>query len=347
MHHCVNPLLTTLKTCGKLRLFMTQKTGALVLSLDFELHWGIRDQFPIDGAYTKHLEGARTAIPKLLELFAEFDVAATWATVGFLFARSREELEAHSPKVKPVYSNSKLDAYAEPLGDSETDAPLQYAPSLIKLITESPKQELSTHTFCHYYCLEDGQTVKSFQADLQSTISIAQTWGVTPKSIIFPRNQMNPAYTQIMQELGISIYRGNEPSWIYAASTTDQQGLLKRGLRLADSYLPVTKHHLGDWAKLKEANGLINIPSSRILRAYSSKLARLEPLRLKRITSGIELAAKEGKLYHLWWHPHNFGMQQDENLAFLRRILESFATYRNEYGMQSLSMLGVADQLDD
>lgn len=324
-----------------------KRKGALVISLDFELHWGIRDQFPLDGAYTANLEGARTVIPKILELFETYNVAATWATVGFLFANSKQELEAHSPAIKPQYNNKALNAYAELLGQSEKDDPLHFAPSLIKLIQKTPRQELSTHTFCHYYCLESGQTPEAFKADLQSAISIAKSTENTPRSIILPRNQMNPAYASIMKELGINIYRGNEPGFMYQAASTEDDHLLRRAFRLLDTYLPVTKHHLASWDELSEASGLINIPSTRILRAYSPKLKRLEPLRLKRITDGIALAAKQNKLYHLWWHPHNFGLNQDENLSFLSHILSFYSSMEKTYGMQSLSMLEVAETLDD
>ena len=64
--------------------------GALVISLDFELHWGVRDKRPVDGPYRENLLGAREAIPRMLDLFEEFGVAATWATVGFLFAKNRD-----------------------------------------------------------------------------------------------------------------------------------------------------------------------------------------------------------------------------------------------------------------
>ena len=68
--------------------------GALVISLDFELVWGVRGEFGADGGdYRPNLLGARNAIPRLLDLFAEFEISATWATVGMLMAHTREELE--------------------------------------------------------------------------------------------------------------------------------------------------------------------------------------------------------------------------------------------------------------
>ena len=67
--------------------------GVLVISLDFELHWGVRDLTPVDGPYRGNLLGAREAVPRMLELFERFEFGATWATVGFLFASTRDELE--------------------------------------------------------------------------------------------------------------------------------------------------------------------------------------------------------------------------------------------------------------
>ena len=55
-----------------------------MVSLDFELYWGVRDKTSLE-AYKANLLGARHIIPRLLELFAHYGVRATWATVGFLF----------------------------------------------------------------------------------------------------------------------------------------------------------------------------------------------------------------------------------------------------------------------
>ena len=64
----------------------------------------------------------------------------------------------------------------------------------------------------------------------------------------------------------------------------------------------------------------------------------MEPLRLRRIKNSMIHAAKKGEVYHLWWHPHNFGKNTDENLQFLTEILELAVTLRNDYGFKSLNM---------
>jgi hypothetical protein len=82
----------------------------------------------------------------------------------------------------------------------------------------------------------------------------------------------------------------------------------------------------------------LNVPASRFLRPYAPRLRHLEGLRLRRIVSDLEYAAREGKLFHLWWHPHNFGVNTDQNLAFLERVLGHFQRLRERHGMESLNM---------
>src|SRR5580704_688361 len=83
---------------------MAKQPGALVISLDFELHWGIRDHVTRDDALYRRLSCARAAVTDMVELFVERDIRATWATVGFLFASTRDEVDACEPGERPTYS---------------------------------------------------------------------------------------------------------------------------------------------------------------------------------------------------------------------------------------------------
>ncbi len=62
--------------------------GTLIVSLDFELFWGMQDCVELE-RYEDHVLGGREAIPLLLELFGKHGIHATWATVGFQFASSK------------------------------------------------------------------------------------------------------------------------------------------------------------------------------------------------------------------------------------------------------------------
>jgi hypothetical protein len=317
--------------------------GALVISLDFELHWGVRDKKAPDGSYRQNLLGAREAIPRLLDLFEEFEVAATWATVGFLFAESNAEREKFSPKLRPEYSDARLNAYAEPTGENESDDPLHYALSLIKQIRGRARQELATHTFSHYYCLERGETREAFAADLQSALAIARHHGIDLRSIVFPRNQIRPGYEDLLRDAGIVCYRGTESNWMYRPRPRGEETLTVRAPRLLDNYISLSGPNLTAWNEVMQPSGLCDVPSSMFLRPYSPQWKNFEPVRLSRLTGGMEAAAEQGKIFHLWWHPHNFGTQTDENLRFLRSALETFSNCSQRHGMKSLSMLEAAN----
>jgi hypothetical protein len=60
-------------------------SGILVISLDFELYWGVRDVFALE-EYASNLLGVRKVVPAVLQLFDQYGIHATWATVGFLFS---------------------------------------------------------------------------------------------------------------------------------------------------------------------------------------------------------------------------------------------------------------------
>jgi peptidoglycan/xylan/chitin deacetylase (PgdA/CDA1 family) len=318
--------------------------GALVISLDFELHWGVRDRRAPDGSYRANLVGERAAVPAILGLFTEFDIRATWAAVGFLFARTRDDVERFSPTIRPAYVKRELSPYDEPLGAGEEDDPLHYARSLVDLISATPGQEVATHTFSHYYCLEPGQDASTFRCDLESAIAIAKHQGTTLHSLVFPRNQASSEHVAVAQDLGLSAYRGNQLGSVYKAAVDEhQESSVRRARRLLDAYVGRPGRALVAWDRVADGNGMANVAASRFLRPYSPKLRALEPLRRRRIMSALDRAARTNQIFHMWWHPHNFGTHLDENLAFLRAVLERFAVSRESFGMRSMTMHDVAD----
>lgn len=319
------------------------RSGALVISLDFELHWGVRDHTRADGPYMRNVYGAREAVPAILDLFEEFEMAATWATVGFLFAESRSELERCSPTVRPAYDNRSLSPYGEVIGNGENDDPVHFAPSLIRRIQQTARQELATHTFSHYYCLEPGQDRQAFAADLSAAKTIAGPTGTRLRSIVFPRNQHNPAYDAVLREAGIDCYRGNPRSWMYNARGPAARSAPARIARLLDAYLPLAGSHTFGWEEVWQKNGLANVPASLFLHPTSPRRQAVDRLRLRRIVRALEYAAHSNRILHLWWHPHNFGRHTAENLAFLREILQAYSGLRDQVGLRSLSMREVAD----
>jgi len=337
--------LRSVVACGPETKPFPRRPGGLLISLDFELHWGVRELVRLDAEERAKLLTARAGIPLILDLFEEFSVHATWATVGLLFARSRKEAEAFRPAIRPSYCDVRLNPYQEPLGIDERDDPYHFAPSLIAQIAQRRGQEIASHSFSHYYCMEKGQTAEQFEADLQSAVAIAANSGYATKSYVFPRNQANSAYLSSLERSGIWSYRGNEVADTKkSAAREEQRRLYRRALRLLDAHVDIDGYQTFPWPNRPE---FISIPASRYLRPYHPVLHPFEDLRLRRIRVAMKHAAETGEIFHLWWHPEDFASDLSQNLRVLRQVLEAFDYYRTQYGMVSLSMAEVSSLLSD
>jgi len=312
--------------------------GTLVISLDFELHWGLRRSMP-PRASDAWASAARWVVGELLRRFEDAGVAATWATVGFLFAANREELEAHAPRVRPVYASPGIDPYRREIGDGEGTDPAHYARSLIERIKATPRQEVATHTYSHFYCGENEGAHAAFDADLASAIAIAGSLGVRPRSIVFPANQVSRSYLDLLPKHGIRNYRGDSPR-LSGDPHVDYGALAPavRAMRLADAYLPLGGRLSYPEASVVERTGLANVRASMFLRVHAAREAALSGLHLRRVIGEMRRASEHGEIFHLWWHPHNFVVQPVRSLSVLAGIIQEFQRLRAEAGMRSSTM---------
>lgn len=324
---------------------MFTRTGIFLISLDFELAWGVKDRNR-NGKYDACLIGTRSAIPRILNVFNAYTIHATWATVGLLLCEDIHEMTRYLPDKKPFYADKRLSPYSimKDIGRDEREDPLHYALSLIHLIASFPHQEIGSHTFSHYYCLEEGQDITAFRSDLRAALHVARAKNLSISSLVFPRNQVNGDYVKVCRELGITAYRGTVPHWIYRKTNRTGGEILKRTFRLLDSYISISSHNCYSAASVA-TSAPYNLPASRFLRPFSRHLRLLDRASLRRITSSLTHAARAGLIYHLWWHPENFGCDIQENIDRLRFILDHYAALRVKYGMESLNMKEVAQRL--
>lgn len=314
------------------------KQGKLIISLDFELVWGIFDHIQIADKVS-YFNTTLLAIPQMLALFEKNFINVTWATVGMLFNENWDEWHSNIPSVLPTYTTIKLDAYS--YGKAHQKSNLDkffFAPSLIKDIQSVKGQEIATHTYSHYYCLEKGQTVEQFEADIKQAILLADKFNVKLNSLVFPRNQFNKDYLEVCSRNAIETVRTNPENWYW--DVTKPETMLTKIARSGDAYLPFGKKSYPLEAIKSEV--VVCQPASRFLRPQN-KIELLNSVRVTRIKNEIITAAKNGEVYHLWWHPHNFGLDINGAIKALQSILDTYSFCRDEFGMQSLTMKQIND----
>ncbi len=322
------------------------KAGTLIISLDFELAWGIRDMANFETS-KKNLEGVQSAIPKLLDVFDRYDIKATFAVVGFLFNQNKQELIQNIPNITPKYLDKNLSPYTNYIANlpNTPKDTLHFCPSLIQKIRDTYKHEISSHTYSHYYCLEEGQSPEEFEADLVLNKRAGLHNGFTIESIVFPRNQYSDSYLELCKKHGIKSYRGNEKSWFNKPTAFSKLSIFTRGIRLLDSYINLSGFNS---YPLKELYGQTpyNIRASRFLRPHSPMLSLFDKLKLKRICKEMTHAAISGEIYHLWWHPHNFGANQEKNFIFLESILEHYKKLNKTHQFSNATMSSISNEIE-
>ncbi|MGW1455568.1 polysaccharide deacetylase family protein [Salegentibacter agarivorans] len=316
---------------------LVMENGALVISLDFELLWGVFDK--VDWREKKeYFENTRKLIPEILRLFEQHEISCTWATVGMLFNESWDEWNENIPEVLPEYTNSNLSAYnfGKSIQSKETEK-LCFAPELIRLIKDTRGQEIGTHTYAHYYCLEPGQGSQSFRADLKKSVDLTEKFGIEINSLVFPRNQYNVSYLEVCREIGIKTVRTNPQNWYW--QNTQKDNLADKIFRTGDAYFGFKDKSYKDIQEIHP--GITGHKASRLLRPASGK-SIMDKIRLQRILSEMQEAAKNKEIYHLWWHPHNFGGNPDINMQELKIILDEFKRLKNKYNFASHSMNSIS-----
>lgn len=308
--------------------------GVFLISLDFEMWWGIvsHGQSYLK-AYEKNIRCAVDVVRRIIDLCMRYDIKVTIGYVGAMTEQCLDDF-LQNQTIAPKYKNRLLSTYERvpELHSLFKDAQL-FCKDFIDYLKTVEGVELATHTYSHYFCLEEGQNIVDFDNDIKKATELHAG---TFDSIIFPRNQVAPEYLEVCARYGIRHWRSILEDKIHRTESSRSHFSVKGALRLLDTYIPITGPKC--FCRPVEENGIVNVPGSMFLRPYSKKLRFLEPFKIMRIKYCMKHAAKNGMFYHLWWHPHNFGANTEENLAQLEDLCKYFKKLQSKYGMQSYFM---------
>jgi peptidoglycan/xylan/chitin deacetylase (PgdA/CDA1 family) len=303
--------------------------GIFTLSLDFELIWGTLDR-GVD-AFREACERERAeVVDRLLALLAEFEIPATWCTLGHLFLDSCGPRDGRMhPEIVPAEAGW---FEQDPAGTEESD-PIFYGKTLVDRILDCPTpQEIGCHSFSHP--MFDTCSAETAASELAECVSLARERGLELQSFAFPRNRVG--HLGVLREHGIGVYRGPDRSW-YENPRVPRP--LKRLGHIADVLVarrpPVVLPE-------ETLPGLWNVPGSMIYFPMHGVRRHIPPsLRVSRAVKGLDAAARRRRIFHLWFHPTNLAFETDVMLAGLRRIFEHASKLRTDGRLVVLPMRDV------
>lgn len=312
--------------------------GVFTLSIDTELAWGGFDR-PDREQRWRQEEGSREVVRRLLALFERHRISATWAVVGHLFLErcNGGGPVAHPEIPRPYAPWFSRDWYSLDPRSSASEAPLWYAPDLIRLLRQaSPTQEIASHSFAHLVFGDSGCSADAAAGDLAACEAAAGDWGLNLRSFVFPRNRVG--HLPLLPRYGFICYRGPDPTWFEP---------LPRPLRRA-------AHFLDDLAGLPPPtvlpqfrSGLWDLPGTMMWQGRDGP-RRLLPLgsRVRKALAGLREAARRRRLFHLWFHPVNFVADREAQLAAFERVLAAAAGRRDRGELEILTMASFTARLE-
>ena len=313
---------------------MSLGRGAFILSLDFELIWGTLDKRGPE-AFRRACERERSEVfGPLLGLLEEFEIPATWCVLGHVMLDSCAPVNGHKhPEiVRPTHAWQQGDWFTHDPCSDEAGAPIFYGRSLVERLLESRvPQEIGCHSFSHAIFGDPGCSRETAVSEVRACMEAAGELGVTPRSFAFPRNRVG--HLDVLREFGFTCFRGVEPTWYMAGGRAE--GRLKRAAHAAD----VIAARRPPVVLPERTQGLINIPASMMFfPAHGVRRHIPVSRRVRRALRGVESAAREQRIMHLWFHPTNLADETDAMLAGLRTVFAEVARRRERAELDVLPM---------
>jgi peptidoglycan/xylan/chitin deacetylase (PgdA/CDA1 family) len=279
--------------------------GALTISIDLELAWGVWDHLTPDDLHMAET-AERSICSALIELFDRYDVPATWAIVAALLD---EKSAASHPGPVACW----------------------YAPDIIEeLVRAKVRHEIGSHGGRHVYF--DSISAAQAREDLEFAGDMHRTHALAFKSFVFPRNWVG--HLDQLAGSGLRTFRGPDDGWADAVGRFG--GPLRRAANLIDKALPLPPQLVSATPR----DALVDIPGSMLLMGRNGVRRFVLPqVTRAKLAAGLERAKRSGQIFHVWFHPSNFYYRRDEQLATLAWFLDRAANDASR-GVLEIRMMG-------
>ena len=317
--------------------------GVFTISFDCEGLWGpstLNDDFR--RRFTT--EALVETYQRLCSILARYEINATFAFVG-AFVLSPDEARRHrdwfsSPEDARVWPRTA--EFLQSLDAQRHDGWL--CPQALDIVRRHGPHELGTHGFEHLAILDQQLTQADFEHDLRLAQTVGQLKGFSPRTLIFPRNQVG--FLGSLKASGIDGYRefiGPQrlpfPAPETLHSKWDALAALGREVKFWQKPQPLPE-------QVSASNiDPIAIPPGYFLN-WRVGLRRRVPmgLSLRRWELLLEKTARDGGLAHVWSHPHNF-ITGDRQFEVFEGIVRAAAKFVRRGEIENLTQAELCDRL--
>ncbi|MCU4742713.1 polysaccharide deacetylase family protein [Halobacteria archaeon AArc-m2/3/4] len=293
--------------------------GSVVISLDAELGWGFHDlaQLPTD-----RVESGRRGWSQMLSILEHYDVRATWAVVGHLMLESCDGKHADHPTPDGWFGRERT-IWADRPG-------LRFGPDLVgRLLDSEVDHELASHSFSHVLFGDSETTPEIARAELERCHEIADDWGCSLESLVYPRNDVG--HRDVLAEQGFRSYRGNSPT------PDGVRGFVETTVRNRSLLVEPTV----------DEYGLVDVPASLFLFGFEGTARTVaesvwkDPMVVQARRGIDQAAADDGDgIFHMWLHPNNLVTERDDER--MRSIVKYLDRKRTETDLSVETMADVA-----
>lgn len=276
--------------------------GAFVISFDCEGKWGMADH--LDKRHSEiSQQNLLVTYAQLVKELDERKLLATFAFVG-MFTLTDKERKIWEPAMPDAFYNGSnwSEHYRSHKKRHGTDG--WFCPEALDIVLQSGRHEVACHGFTHLPFDANDTPVAALDDEIICAREIAQQKGIQLKTFVFPRNK--PGRVGTLASNGFLGYRdsldhrssrvGRIWSELNVYERSHPHSMLKSTL------CPVPPGFFLNWRKGVRAS----IPGFVTLRRWKNIL---------------DDAAANGKVAHLWLHPHNL-ITSPATFSLLRKVLD-------------------------
>ncbi len=313
------------------------KKGKFVISLDTEIAWGRIEESNKD-SYLPLFEKTREVVKRLVDVFDKYEIPATWAMVGRLIEDSDNLSIFSKMKIEDYYpSLTSKKIYEDSILNNESNSYVLAKEFMDQVMNAKVIHEIGTHSYHHILF---GKIPKSdkylVEKDVEGAKGILKKYGIDCQSVVFPRNLIG--HLDVFQKNGINCYRGPDKFWF-----DRMPNAIKKPISLLNTFLPISPTVVD----AENKNGMVNIPGSLFFRITHFGIKKNVPFSIleKKAIKGLQQASSQGKIFHLWFHPFNFGYKMDEHFNAFEKVLKEAKRLRDIGKIETQTMKTIKDEV--